>query len=242
MRPLDALTQALDLALPRSCAGCGRAGTGWCRLCAWELSTRWPDGPRSVRPRPCPDGFPPTWAAAPYEGPLRRAIAAYKDDGRRDLLGMLAGALAGPLGAALAGCGDGDALVVPVPTTPVARRRRGDAPLAALARRACADGGLPAASCCAPRAVWVRRRPQDQRGLGAAQRAANLEGAFAAVPWVAGRAVTVVDDVVTTGATLVEAARALRAAGAGPVHAACLAATTRRGPAPIAGAPVSRAV
>ena len=65
-------------------------------------------------------------------------------------------------------------------------------------------------------------------------RAANLAGSLSVpgrlVALVAGRPVVIVDDVVTTGATLTEAARALRAAGAEVVAAASVAATSRRTP------------
>jgi predicted amidophosphoribosyltransferase len=81
----------------------------------------------------------------------------------------------------------------------------------------------------------------DQAGLGSAERAVNLSGAFEVVPGPAARprpsdrglgavAVVLVDDVVTTGTTLAEAARALRAAGAEPSAAVTVAATRRRRP------------
>lgn len=260
----DAMGEALDLALPTCCAGCGRPGRGWCLVCRAEVATAWGGVVRRVAPAPTPRGFPPTWAAAPYDGPLRHALAAYKDDGRRDLVAPLAAELARALAAALDdlvgsdGTRTGAVWVVPVPSSPQARRRRGDAPFEAVARRAVAALGAampvaapgaampvaapgaakpvgalgaadPWALRCVPRALRVSRRLADQAGLSTRQRSANLAGAHAADPAVRGRAVVVVDDVVTSGATLTEAARALRAAGAERVAAASIAATTRRG-------------
>jgi predicted amidophosphoribosyltransferase len=67
-----------------------------------------------------------------------------------------------------------------------------------------------------------------QKGLGIAERARNLDGVFALARPVGGVRVLVVDDVVTTGATLAAAAGVLRAGGADVVGAAVLAATPRR--------------
>jgi predicted amidophosphoribosyltransferase len=85
-----------------------------------------------------------------------------------------------------------------------------------------------AASVLCVAALEHRRRVADQAGLSAADRAANLSGALQARFDLRGLRVIVVDDVVTTGATLAEAARALRAAGAEVTAAAVIAATARR--------------
>ncbi|HEV2087046.1 MAG TPA: phosphoribosyltransferase family protein, partial [Cryptosporangiaceae bacterium] len=75
----------------------------------------------------------------------------------------------------------------------------------------------------------VARRTGDSVGLSAAQRSANVAGAFRVTSRPVGPATLVlVDDVVTTGATLGEAARAMAAGGAPPVGAAVVAATPRR--------------
>jgi len=80
--------------------------------------------------------------------------------------------------------------------------------------------------------VRVVRRLVDQAGLDARQRVANLDGALAVphrfVRLVRGREVLVVDDVITTGASIAEVARALRAAGADVIGASVVAATRRR--------------
>lgn len=120
--------------------------------------------------------------------------------------------------------------VVWVPSGRRAVRRRGHDPLRGLVeaavRRLRADG-VPLTMVDALR---QRGRVADQAGLTAGRRAANLRGAIEARADVAGRRVVLVDDVVTTGASLTEAARALRAAGADITGAATLAATPRRRP------------
>jgi len=82
------------------------------------------------------------------------------------------------------------------------------------------------------RALRHIRRVRDQSGLDAVARRRNLSGALAVrrrtVPELTGREVIVVDDIVTTGATTAEAARALEAAGARVIGACCLCVTVRQ--------------
>jgi predicted amidophosphoribosyltransferase len=112
-------------------------------------------------------------------------------------------------------------------------RARGHDPTGRLARRAAATcrRALPSLRCAA--VLRHARVVADQAGLDTAGRAANLHGALV-VPsrlavLVRGHQVVVVDDVLTTGATVQEAARALAAAGADVLAAATVAATARRG-------------
>jgi predicted amidophosphoribosyltransferase len=81
-------------------------------------------------------------------------------------------------------------------------------------------------------ALRLARRVADQAGLSAAERGDNLGGAFVsrrrAAALLAGRSVVVVDDVLTTGATVREAARAVTAAGGTVVGVACVSATPLR--------------
>ncbi len=227
------------LALPATCASCGAADETVCRECRSEVGAAvWVGGPRPVRPQPCPDGMPPVWGTAPYGGALGRLVAAYKDDDRRDLRAVLAPLLAASVDAAITGSvaadvlarGNGPVLVIPAPTSRQARRRRGDAPLLALAQGATA--GYAATEVICADALRLRRRVADQAGLSARERKVNLEHAIEVrgrwAPVVAGAVCVLVDDVLTTGATLVEAARALRREGAREVVAATICATPRR--------------
>lgn len=223
------LADLLDLALPQTCAGCAAPGRSLCDCCCALLAD-----PRRHRPDPCPEGLPPLVAAAPYSGPVRAALLAHKEDGRLGLVRPLGRALAGAVvllraDAALV------PVLVPVPSARRAVRERGHDHARRLAAAAARRAGLPS------RALLVQaRRTADQSGLDAGQRADNLHGALQARCRLDGLPVLLVDDVVTTGVTLAEAARALRAAGAEVRGAAVVAATLRTSRPPERGLPLSR--
>jgi predicted amidophosphoribosyltransferase len=228
------------LALPVACASCALPDEAVCRRCRLELDgCLWTGGPRHCRPAPCPPNLPVVHAAGRYEGPLARLAAAYKDDDRRDVAGILSDLLASAVIAAVRASpphlqalapGNAPLLLVPVPSSAAARRRRGDAPLTALA--AAVAEGFGDRELVLAEALKPRRRVADQAGLSARERAVNLEHSMVVRPrWdslVAASHCVVVDDVLTTGATLVEAARALRSSGASSVVAATVCATQRR--------------
>ncbi|GAB3420649.1 ComF family protein [Flindersiella endophytica] len=126
---------------------------------------------------------------------------------------------------------DEELLVVPVPSAGRAVRERGYDPMLAIARQAVRQLRRSGHRARLVRPVRLNRRVADQTELGAADRMANLAGAFS-VPkrhrsTIAGRTVVLVDDLMTTGATLHAVAAALRSAGARVTAAAVVAATPR---------------
>jgi predicted amidophosphoribosyltransferase len=227
-----------DLVLPRTCAGCALPGTVLCPRCAALLAA-----PRPATPRRFPWGFPPTVAAGAYSGPVRPAVNAFKERGRAELARPLGAALALSVAAVTAAVpGRGPVLLVPVPSSRAALRTRGRDHVRELTRAAAVE--LRAAGLPVTEARLLRRagRARDSAGLSAAQRRANLAGTFAPddrcpAP-LPGALLVLVDDVVTSGATLTEAAAVLDAVcgpDGPPVVAAVVAATPRKAPAQSSG-------
>ncbi len=212
---------ALDVALPATCAGCGREGEPLCAACRPALDAR------LHRPPGVPIGLPSDvpapvlqleWCAA-FDGPVRSALHALKYAGERRLAAPLGGAMARRWSRAGAG---GDVLV-PVPVHAERARQRGYDQAELLAEEAAAALDLPVAP-------WLeRRRPTvAQYRLDRGARAANVDGAFGLrrgsdPAAVRGRWPILVDDVVTTGATLAACAAALLDAGAIGVSAVTVA-------------------
>jgi predicted amidophosphoribosyltransferase len=223
----------LNLLLPVPCAGCGRIGPAACFECAAVL--RRPA--RAVRPSPEPAGLPPCFAVAAYDGVVRELLLAAKERGAVGLLPVLASGLASAVGCAVADVPLNRSIVlVPVPSTAAAIRSRGDDVVLGLARAAAAAVRRRGRTVRVAPVLRHDRAVRDSAGLGAAERSANLRGALAVRPLgsrlLPGAAVVVVDDLMTTGATVVEATRALGSAGATVCGAATVAATARRGSSP----------
>ncbi|MFR9800146.1 ComF family protein [Streptomyces sp. MS06] len=203
-----------DLVVPVECGGCGRPRTVLCAECGAALRGT---GPGRVRPSPEPAGLPVVHASARYADQVRAVLLAHKERGALTLARPLGAALAGAVRAGReAGAAGAPVLLVPVPSARRAVRARGHDPVRRIALAtagALRRGGVPARVSAVLR---QQRDVADQSGLAAAQRLENLAGALSVARGgerlLAGGEVVLVDDLMTTGASLAEAARAVREA------------------------------
>ena len=200
------LDEILSVLLGASCAGCDEPGRVLCDGCRALL--------RAAPVQRVLTGGLAATAALSFEGVAARCIRAVKEDGSTLLARPLAAALHEVLPP------DAGVQVVPVPTSPASFRRRGYR-VPDLLLRAC--GRRPA------RLLAHVGGTRDQRGLGRAERARNVAGSMRAKRAGAGEEVVLVDDVITTGATLVEASAVLSEAGFRVRGAVALAATPKLG-------------
>lgn len=218
----------LSYLFPPRCVLCGRPGQWPCHdLCvACEASLPvLPGGAlccevsstdSHCRP-PCDRSF----AVCAYASPVDTLIHALKYGGQLAIgrvLGLLLARRASKFGLQL----DVDCLF-PVPLHPRRYAQRGFNQSAEIARFAAGALALPVA----PRLAVRRSDTRSQVGLAPADRHANLQGAFAAgLGPVRGRRIVIVDDVITTGSTVAELARALKQAGAATIDVWCVARAT----------------
>ncbi len=228
-RARQALWAVIDFVLPPRCAGCRRAGQRFCPTCQSQLSLlaapvcAWCGYPVAARDAACVNcqgrsrsALAGIRSAAFFEGPLQNALHQLKY--RRDVI--LADSLARLLTQTWAAAGQPGDLIIPVPLSAQRLRERGYNQAGLLARGFAELSGLPAA----PAALSKTRHTVSQVGLTAQQRLGNVQAAFMADPRpVVQRAVILVDDVCTTGATLIAGAEALMAAGARSVWGLTLA-------------------
>ncbi len=197
------------------CVGCRTWGPSpVCAPCAATL----PRFPEDACPRcrgsltPCPLCLSPppldqVYAVAPYEGLIRRAIHGVKFDGRPELARWLGARMAETLTSL-----DPDWVLVPVPLSRERLRQRGYNQAEWLAL------GIPGHRKAPDWLIRTRHTP-SQVGHGSKQRWVGLREAFQAARAVDGQRILLVDDVLTSGATLTWAAHALREAGAREVRA-----------------------
>lgn len=194
----------VDLLVPPRCAGCGTGGAWLCTACrdAAEPVVRRLSEALVVS------------AAGAHEGPLREAIHRLKYGGEAGLAAELGALVAARLSADLAAGVALDA-VVPVRLHPARERSRGYDQAAALAAAVAERAGLPLVP-----ALHRVRGGVPQATLGREARALNVRRVFTGIAGsLRGARVALVDDVATTGATLLDAAAAARACGARSVRA-----------------------
>lgn len=200
---------ALAVVFPVDCAGCGAPDRALCAECRCALggplsSQRLSDGTRVV-------------SALRYEGSVRRCILEFKENSRTDISRYLAS----PLLSAIteAALPESSVELCLIPATRRARRVRGYHPTRLLLAK-CRLRDAPV--------LAFANSTSDQKRLSRSAREDNVRGSLIARGSLAGRRFIIVDDILTTGSTVREAARALRDAGAMVASAATLAFTPQR--------------
>ena len=197
------VADVLDVLWPTECAGCGGPRWGgdlwtWCAPCVEGL----PQGLWKLRE--LPEELRSGWAYGSYEGPVGQALrrGKYRPDPRAMLeLGRLVAA------AARSQICDMD-VVIGVPQSAARTRSRGFSPVGILSRELADSLGLP------EKEALQRQGGRPQASLSRARRRENVASAFHSTRNVAGEAVLLVDDVVTSGETAAACARSLLEAGA----------------------------
>jgi len=214
---LEAVRDALAVLFPVECGGCGSADRSLCARCRLLLEP-------TVQIRQTPAGLD-VHTALLYSREIRHGILALKEQGRTDIARYFVSPLGAAIVSALATPGiaggprDGRPIeIVTVPGSVAAWRRRGYDPVSLICGRRLARSR---------RVLRFTGTTASQKTLGIQGRAENVRGAITARRDLSGRFFILVDDVLTTGATLDEAARAVTAGGGVVVAAAALAFTPR---------------
>lgn len=212
VKPIQLLAQqvatvALDLLFPVHCVGCERVGSFLCDRCLQTVS---PAPSRHV------DGLDAVRAAVNYDGAASRTIHVFKYEGQVNLVTLLGAWVCD----AIADTTWNVDCVTAVPLHPKRMEQRGYNQAALIAQHVADCFGWEYDGD----AVSRMRETPSQVTLNAQERQLNVAGAFAAqANRVAGRRVLLIDDVLTTGATLGACANALRDAGAVQVYGATVA-------------------
>lgn len=218
-----AFRDAWAVLAPTQCSGCGAPDRALCARCREGLMPQ---------VHACRRGDTTIWAALDYSGVARRVLGNFKDGGRTDAAPALAAPLRQAIAQALAQsrpgskpaagahCDAGIHLVT-VPSAAAAFRARGYHPVELMLRHA----GLASTPV-----LDLVTATTDQVGLGRDARARNKTGSLRARGSLASFQCVIVDDILTTGATVLEARRAVCAADGEVLGFATLAETRRRTP------------
>lgn len=198
---MNTFEELLNLLLPAPCCGCGKPGAVLCAGCETALVGI----PREVQ-----RGSIAGWAFCEFDDQVSRVLNAFKEGGQTRVASMLAQKMT-PLLSHFEGASNDsrNLTLVSVPSRASSYVKRGFVPARVLANQVARQGGLRAIA-----ALKFSREVQDQAGLGLADRQTNLVDSMVTKLSVSGLRILVVDDIVTTGSTLLEANRALEKAGA----------------------------
>jgi len=197
---MKVIEELLDLLLPTRCALCSTLGSPICTDCARNVD---------FQPRVVTRGDLVGRAVTSFGAREQLLIHAFKENGQTSLAGFLTQPLTGPLHQII---GTSNAhLLVPVPSSIENYKKRGFKPTKILSKRVAKAFGQ---GCESVDCLSFTRKVQDQAQLDSESRKANLVGSMSADSRVEGRQILLFDDVVTTGSTILEAARAATLAGA----------------------------
>ncbi len=209
----------LDLVYPKRCPGCHLPSASICESCKsfWQKQTI----SITLRKNQVSDLL--VVSVAQYRDEVRAVLLAYKEDGQREAGKVLTEAL---LQARRGISNYSVCTFVPIPSNPKSVRRRGRDFMLDLCNQVAIQSGDKVLSI-----IKVNRDVQDQSKLSEKERSQNLVGAFDCAPknlkLLAKFPIILVDDLLTTGATLREAQRALRQRGVIPIGAITAAHTAR---------------
>ena len=198
---MNVFEELLNLVLPTPCCGCSKLGDVLCLKCRGTLIGA---------PRKAQRAELIGWAFCDFDDQVSRIMHAFKEGGQTRVAATLASKMTpllenfNPLVA-----GYPNLKLVSVPSRPSSFIKRGFVPARVLAKQISRQSGLGSIN-----ALSFQRLVQDQAGLGLEARKTNLVDSMVAKFSLAGSKVLIIDDIVTTGATMLEAGRALKKAGA----------------------------